>query len=270
MTQKSPAYRWYPKDILGSLRVASMTAAEECWYRRALDFAWLNNGLPSDPVKLSRIIGKKCTAAGARLVLEMFEPSTNDPGVFVNERQEVERQKQKEWSEKSSQGGKKSKPPNKQTGSKQEPPLEPNRKQKGTLQFAIAEESSTEDSKRGQPQAATSPKKPKSSDPRQDHPAIKAFLATTGKWPLKDLWDALIDAIGDKPDEVLLKRCWVAWRGKGFSPTNYAWVLEWYAAGGPNTNANGKNRTPGKSNIDTLQQSSDYFSQKYGTGDDAR
>jgi hypothetical protein len=137
MSQKSPAYRWYPKDILGSLRVAAMTAAEECWYRRALDFAWLNEGIPADPVRLSRIVGKKCTKAGAEIVLSMFTPSPTDSKIYINERQEIERQKQKEWSEKSSNGGKKSKPPNpKQKGSKKEPPLEVNPAPKVNIPFA--------------------------------------------------------------------------------------------------------------------------------------
>jgi hypothetical protein len=144
MAEKSPSYRWYPKDILGSLRVASMTAAEECWYRRALDFAWLNIGLPADPQKLARIIGKKCTEKGAKAVLEMFQPSS-DLNIYINERQEIERQKQKEWSAKSSAGGKKSKPPGSsdsgnQSGSKGEPPLEANQEPKPNIPIAIAEE----------------------------------------------------------------------------------------------------------------------------------
>lgn len=117
---KSPAYRWYPKDIISSARVASMTAEEECWYRRALDFAWLNGGIPSDPGKLARMIGKGCTKGGARVVLEMFENS-DDPNKKVSERQEIERQKQREWSEKSAAGGKASKSKAKKTNAQ---PLE--------------------------------------------------------------------------------------------------------------------------------------------------
>jgi hypothetical protein len=113
-----------------------MTAAEECWYRRALDFAWLNHGLPADPVKLARIIGKNCTVNGAKAVLSMFVSSPVDPEIVISERQELEREKQQEWSRKSAVGGKKSRPPTKQRGSKKEPPLEVNGKQKGTLQFA--------------------------------------------------------------------------------------------------------------------------------------
>ncbi len=136
MILKSPAYRWYPRDIIASVRVSAMTAAEECWYRRALDLAWLNMGIPSDPKVLARVIGKKCTARGAELILTMFV-KTEDPNVMVSERQEIERQKQKEWSEKSARGGSKSRPaPPNQVERKSEPPLEAKAKQNGTLQFA--------------------------------------------------------------------------------------------------------------------------------------
>ncbi len=55
---KSPAFQWYPKDILSSARVQEMSLAEEGAYRRALDFCWLNGSLPADTEKLARVIGK--------------------------------------------------------------------------------------------------------------------------------------------------------------------------------------------------------------------
>ncbi len=165
MTNKSPAYRWYPRDILGSLRVSAMTAAEECWYRRALDFAWLNHGVPTDPIKLARIIGKKCTTKGAQIVLTMFTVSADNPEVCVSERQELERSKQKEWSEKSAKGGHNSRPPAK--GSKSEPNVEPKSKQKRTLQFAYAEDSSNEESQKNE--EAAKPAAPARKKPGTGH-----------------------------------------------------------------------------------------------------
>lgn len=136
MQLKSPAYRWYPRDVLGSVKVAAMSAAQECWYRRALDFSWLNIGIPSDPKKLARVIGKGCTIQGAEIVLTMFV-KTADPNLMVSERQEFERQKQKEWSDKSAEGGRKSRPSkSSQDQSKDEPPFEAKAKQNGTLQVA--------------------------------------------------------------------------------------------------------------------------------------
>lgn len=105
MTNKSPAYQWYPKDILASSRVGEMTAEEECWYRRALDYCWINESIPADAERLARLIGKGATKGGVRVVLQMFVPSASDPARLVSQRQELEREKQREWREKSAAGG---------------------------------------------------------------------------------------------------------------------------------------------------------------------
>lgn len=94
MASQSPAYQWYPKDILASQRVAEMSAEVECWYRRALDFCWVNGSLPADPERCSRIIGKGCTEEGAQQVLEMFVFSRKDSTRKIHDRQEQERKKQ--------------------------------------------------------------------------------------------------------------------------------------------------------------------------------
>lgn len=107
MSNVSPAYQWYPKDILSSARVAQMTAAEECFYRRALDYAWLNGGIPTDIYKLKLMLGKRCSTHDAKVVLAMFTV-TNDPNIAVSPRQELERDKQRLWREKSVVGGRKS------------------------------------------------------------------------------------------------------------------------------------------------------------------
>lgn len=88
----SPAYLWYPKDVLSSGRVESLSAEEECWYRRALDRSWLDEGIPSDPALCSRYIGKGCTPEAAVTILDIFfEPKKKDTSKMVNARQEKER-----------------------------------------------------------------------------------------------------------------------------------------------------------------------------------
>jgi hypothetical protein len=82
----SPAYQWYPKDILSSARVAEMTLAEEGAFRRALDFSWLNGSLPADPKKLATIIGKGCTVKIAIAVKVMF---SEVDGRLTNDRLEA-------------------------------------------------------------------------------------------------------------------------------------------------------------------------------------
>lgn len=105
---KSPAYQWYPKDILASQRVAEMPADVECWYRRALDFCWLNGSLPNDPKRCAAIIGKGCTEEGAQHVLEMFVISRKDSTRKIHDRLEIERKKQAANRKEKSKAGKKS------------------------------------------------------------------------------------------------------------------------------------------------------------------
>jgi hypothetical protein len=72
------------------------------------------------------------------------------------------------------------------------------------------------------------------SDPRSKHPIIQAIRNVTARYPAKPQYGPLIDAVGDRPiDESLLKTCYDAWVLKGWNPSNYAWVTEWYVKGGP-------------------------------------
>lgn len=80
-------------------------------------------------------------------------------------------------------------------------------------------------------------------DPRQDHPAIQAVREAKGSFPVKDTWDLVIKAVGDKPDLERMKECWLAWRGKGHSPMNLDWLIDWYINGIPGArNGTNKNR----------------------------
>ena len=105
---KSPAYQWYPKDALTSQRLGEMTLEEEGAYRRALDSCWLAGSLPNDPVRLARIIGKGCSEEVARVVLAMFDITSEDGVRVMHDTLERERRKQADWREKSALGGKRS------------------------------------------------------------------------------------------------------------------------------------------------------------------
>lgn len=67
-------------------------------------------------------------------------------------------------------------------------------------------------------------------DPRVQHPAIQAVWKVRGKYPLKELWDLVIETVGEQPDEPTMKDCWVRWRGRGFSSENYGWLTDWYVS----------------------------------------
>lgn len=91
---KSPAFQWYPKDILASARVQMMTLAEEGAYRRLLDFCWINGSIPSDAGRAARLVGKGCSVETVKAALEMFMPDPSDADKLIHDRLEVEREKQ--------------------------------------------------------------------------------------------------------------------------------------------------------------------------------
>lgn len=103
-SDKSPAFQWYPKDVLSSKRVAMMTLAEEGAYRRSLDFCWLHVTLPADLTQLAMIIGKNCTQEIAEVVKKMFEEKD---GQLRHKRLDKERLKQKKRSKAQSENGSK-------------------------------------------------------------------------------------------------------------------------------------------------------------------
>lgn len=106
--KNSPAFQFYPADYLADGKVQMLTLEQEGAYIRLLCFYWREGTLPSDPVLLRRLIGKDCSEDTARVVAKCFTLHPNDPSRVVHFRLEEEREKQAEWSLKSSEGGKKS------------------------------------------------------------------------------------------------------------------------------------------------------------------
>ena len=76
-------------------------------------------------------------------------------------------------------------------------------------------------------------KRKQETDPRQNHPAIQDIREITNRYPPKALWDDIIKLLGNEPriDEVRL--CFKEWVGRGFKPTNFAWLDDWYVSGIP-------------------------------------
>jgi len=112
---KSPAFQWYPKDALSSIRLSMLSLAEEGAYRRALDFCWLHGSIPADPNLLIRLIGKGCTLKMAKAIIPMFE---EQDGKLYHERLEQERTKQKTFRDKQAENGKRGGRPKKETQEK--------------------------------------------------------------------------------------------------------------------------------------------------------
>lgn len=91
---KSPAFQWYPRDILSSARVQELSLEEEGAYRRLLDFCWLNGSIPADPERCARLIGKGACIRIADAVQKLFTPHPDDPTKLIHDRLELEREKQ--------------------------------------------------------------------------------------------------------------------------------------------------------------------------------
>lgn len=92
MAENSPAYLFYPKDILSSGRVSALTPLEELWYRRALDQSWLHEGLPANPAEFAGWVGRGCTVKAAEIIItKFFIPHKKNSDKVVNPRQEKER-----------------------------------------------------------------------------------------------------------------------------------------------------------------------------------
>ena len=104
--------------------------------------------------------------------------------------------------------------------------------------------------KSGQSKKPDASKRKKSTaDERTNHPAIQAVFGILGRFPAKHEYDALIEAVGDKPDKPKLRLCWAEWRRprqgfpNGYSPRNYGWVMDWYVNGLPDSKNGAKPET---------------------------
>ena len=79
------------------------------------------------------------------------------------------------------------------------------------------------------------PPKRRSADPRTKHPAIQATKRVLGgrRYPPLEMYDRIIEVLGDSPDEAMLTACRREWRERGHNPESWKWLTEWYPAGGP-------------------------------------
>lgn len=108
MSEKRPAFQWYPKDILTDENVLPMTLEEEGAYRRLIDFCWLHGSLPNNVAKLAPM----CKIDGSRMALlwpaiePCFRTDPNDFNRLIHPRLERERRKQDDYRKDKSRAGK--------------------------------------------------------------------------------------------------------------------------------------------------------------------
>jgi hypothetical protein len=88
-------------------------------------------------------------------------------------------------------------------------------------------------------EGAAKPPTPRT-DPRSKLPAIQCVKGITNKYPPKELYDPVIAALGETPDGELLLKCRQEWVARGYNPSSWVWLLEWYPQGIPGKNGGGK------------------------------
>lgn len=233
---KSPAFQWYPRDILSSARVQELTLEEEGAYRRLLDFCWLNGSIPADPERCARLIGKGASTCIASAVQPLFTPHPDDPTKLIHDRLELEREKQED-----NRNKKKAAAEARWSGKKPENDAKNIQKQFKSNAPALQAEclsssSSIASSSTKEKKVSTKPP----ADERSRHPAIAACRSVVNRFPDKALYDRLIEVLGESPDLEKLKACREEWTKRGFNPNAWTWAIDWYAAGIPQSfNGNG-------------------------------
>lgn len=104
---KAPAYLMYAQDF--DMDTASWSNEEVGVYQRLLNYSWVNRGLPSDTVELSRIVREKRSKFEKIFSKNISKKwSENGNGKLINKKQEEVRQNQLQFIESQREKGKKS------------------------------------------------------------------------------------------------------------------------------------------------------------------
>lgn len=77
-------------------------------------------------------------------------------------------------------------------------------------------------------------------DARTQHVAIQTCRQVAKAYPPKELWDKIIQVLGDKPNTALLVECRAEWVERGYNRASWKWATEWYATGVPARTVNGQ------------------------------
>lgn len=231
---KSPAFQIYPADFLADKNTLVMTAAEVGGYWLLLCVCWRENGLPDDISELAdlaRTPVKQFQVSWEKRIKRCFIQRAD--GRWTHNRLEKERVKQVENREKRAQAGAKGAETRWQTDSNAI--AEPSPKPDSVHSKRIANDSLSSSSSISTATTTTEKKGARAEKPppdaRKGHPALVAVREIKGGFPPRELWDSIIELLGTHPDVPLLKKCWLTWRTKGYAPTNYGWLVDWYPNG---------------------------------------
>ena len=108
MSNKSPAFQWYPKDFLADENVVLMSLEEQGAYVRLLCYCWLEGSIPGDVEQLARLC--QTDADHMRVLWNALDKCFNLRGQeggqrYVHLRLEAEHRKQDKHREAKSRAG---------------------------------------------------------------------------------------------------------------------------------------------------------------------
>ena len=90
MSDKPPAFQWYPKDHLADEKVVLMSLEEEGAYFHLTCYCWLEGSIPTDAALLARLCG--VDEAKMRELLPAITPCFQERGErYVHPRLDLER-----------------------------------------------------------------------------------------------------------------------------------------------------------------------------------
>lgn len=242
MKNRAPAFLFYASDFLMDEHVALMSLEERGAYITLICYCWREGSLPTEMDRLGRLCGLDGSAM-AQLWLSLEPCFSLASGRYVQPRLNEEKQAQAEHRKERSESGKRgalsrwkdrtvenkdsSADAQSESPAIAKPIAQP-------LAKLIANDGFSSSSSSSSSLKTSSTKKGKAPpDPRTHTPAIEACRELLSRYPKKELWDGLIEVLGDHPDIAKLTACRHEWLERGYNAESIKWATEWYVSGIP-------------------------------------
>lgn len=252
---KSPAFQIYPAEFLADGNTIVMNTTEIGAYCLLLFVCWRENGLPDNVDELAvlaRMTDKQFQSAWDKRIKRCFQ--MRDDGRWTHKRLEKERDKQVTNRAKRQAAGQRGAEARWQTDGNAITESQPHKNPVIARDGLSSSDCSLQSSDCSLPTSPSGKEKrpaKKQRDERADHPALVAYREIRGRFPSKDVWDLVIQALGDHPDTTKMRECWLAWRGHNYAPENLAWLVDWYINGIP---ARGNGATRQNNSMDAVRR----------------
>lgn len=107
MTERPPAFQFYPADFLADENVALMTNREVGCYIKLMCYCWRQGTIPKDIPSIARLCGEDDLSM-SKMWPQISKCFRLNGERLYHKRLDIERQKQVAWRKKSSAGGKRS------------------------------------------------------------------------------------------------------------------------------------------------------------------